>query len=68
MLILLAMLSVTPPKGGHSAVQATASIQVLRGTRNTKEDWQIAPRHNRRERIFRDEQGRVFLLRTIEHE
>jgi hypothetical protein len=69
MLALLVLAEVTTRPPMQTGTPATASVRIERAAAIAREDqWDKVPRRNRREIIRREPDGRITVVRVIEHE
>ena len=67
MLLVIAALAASPPSSAAHA-DARASVRIERPITVSAAGWDRLPKSKRSERIVRDEQGRLVLLRLVECE
>jgi hypothetical protein len=66
-LLVLAEVAARPPV--ESAAPARASVRIVRTSAIARKDqWEEAPRLNRREIVRKEADGRTVVIRVIEHE
>ena len=69
MFFLLVLADVATRLPAHSATPATASVRIQRATAIASQNqWDKAPRRNRREIVRKEPDGRAIVVRVIEHE
>jgi hypothetical protein len=54
--------------GARPAVQASASARVVRAVSNSEQDWRSPSARHRRQRLVREADGRLTILRIVDHE
>jgi len=62
------LLAVSATAEVRPAVQASASARVVRAVSSSEQEWRSPSAHHRRQRLVREADGRVTVLRIIDHE
>lgn len=60
-----AMISSHPPA---VRVESTATVRIERPATASREEWERIPHSSRREKIVRDEEGQLVLMRIVDYQ
>ena len=68
MLLLLFLAETVSRPPVQSATPASTSVRIHRSVRASEDQWNMTPPENRRELRRKDENGRMLIMRVIEHQ
>jgi hypothetical protein len=68
MFTLVAVASSLSASHSKAEARATATVRIERTARASRQEWDQSPNSERRQKIVRDENGNIVVLRLIEHE